>query len=105
MQAYRLKTKIPENNALQLHFVTLPPGEVVEIIILTSEHTPHQTNVITVEPVPEVLIAETARQSSLVAIQSGKYTSPSQPGKPLASDVFAAQKAEEKEQEERRWQA
>ena len=47
--------------------------------------------------------AADSRQAALAAIQKGKYAI--KPGEPLASERFAASKAEEKTLEERRWRA
>lgn len=42
------------------------------------------------------------RQAALAVIQSGKFARPLAPDEPLASNAFAARKAEEKAREDRR---
>jgi hypothetical protein len=44
-----------------------------------------------------------AHQEALAAIQNGRYASLRKPDTPLSSDRFAADKAEERAREERRW--
>ena len=122
MRAYRLKTTVPDNNTLQLNFLALRPGETVEIIILALEDVPNRTDRVPKETSTEDFVVEVPqqrtmpgppplavpsnqiqRQAALAAIQSSKYAQSLGPGEPLASDIFATRKAEEKAREERHW--
>lgn len=109
MQAYRLKTTVPESSALQLNFLTLEPGEPVEIIVLAlAEPTEKMVIEATSEMTSATALPVTGpqwaqQQAALATIQEGKYAYSVKSSQPLPSEAFAARKAEEKAREESKW--
>jgi hypothetical protein len=115
MYAYRVETAVPQNGELTLDLQTFPPGELIEVIILSLTSTKDESSLLLAETPPKLNghhlhsqadfdPAQTRRRMALNAIQRGKYAvvTPS-PGESWPSETFAASKAAEKLTEERRW--
>jgi len=110
MCAHRLEATVSPLGELRINELPFQPGEAVEIIILALEDAINASSHAVQEAPPSGLSANRAkqtkkpkRQTTLTAIQRGKYAQFLMADDRLPSEAFALNKEEEKAQEERRW--